>query len=262
MEPKRETIKDSKPGTTSKPANTRKEGGEAGVGTGGGPLTGGGVGQSPGAVQQSSSGQQPGAGQPAGSGAGQKPGSGGQQSKGGQQTGAKQQQSAGQQSGAQQQPGGGEQDLMQHAKNATGEIVNQVQKRAGSQVNQQKENAAQGIASVANAMRKVGENLSHEENSPIARYAAEYGDKAAQQLDRFADYVRHQDPKRLLSDVQSFGRRRPVWLIGGAFVLGLAGARLIKSSMNAASQSSVHSGNQPFKPNRPATRQPASPNAL
>src|SRR6185503_12766698 len=77
--------------------------------------------------------------------------------------------------------------------------------------------------------------LNNEGNGPIARFAAQYGDKAANGLDRFARYLREQDPKQLLNDVQNFGRRQPALLIGGAFLLGFAGARIIKSSMDAAS---------------------------
>lgn len=139
---------------------------------------------------------------------------------------------------------GGDQDLLQQAKETTGEVVNQVQQRAGSQFNRQKETAANELSNVANAVRRFGESLSSEGNGPIARYAAEYGDKAAQSLDRLTNYIREQDPKQLLDDVQNFGRRQPVLLISGAFLLGFAGARLIKSSLDAGSQRSMNMGAQ------------------
>lgn len=136
-----------------------------------------------------------------------------------------------------QQGQGKEQDLVQHAKHATGGIVNQVQQQAGTQIERQKESAADDLTQIVNAVRRFGESLGAEQGGPIARYAAEYGDKAAQKLEQFANYVREQDPKRLLADVQNFGRRRPAIMLGGAFLLGLAGARLIKSSMAAAPSS-------------------------
>lgn len=142
---------------------------------------------------------------------------------------------------------GGEQDLVQHAKQATGEIVNQVQQQAGQQIDRQKESAANDLTQVVNAVRRFGESLGAEQGGPIARYAAEYGDKAAQKLEQFAGYIREQDARRLLDDVQNFGRRRPGLMLGGAFLLGLAGARLIRSSIDAGTQ---HSGGQhSFKPN-------------
>lgn len=148
-----------------------------------------------------------------------------------------------------------DQDLVQHAKQATGEIVNQVQQQAGSQLARQKDNAATDLSQVVQAVRRFGESLTGQEGGPIARYAAEYGDKAANSLERFSTYIRQQDPKQLLNDVQNFGRRRPALLLGGAFLLGLAGARLIKSSMSMESHQSFH-------PNTPAMRPPTSPNAL
>ena len=164
-------------------------------------------------------------------------------------------QGAGQRSSSQN--AGGDQDLLQHAKQATGEIVNQVQQQAGSQLARQKDSAATDLTQVVQAVRRFGESLTGQgqEGGPIARYAAEYGDKAANSLERFSTYIREQDPKQLLNDVQNFGRRRPALLLGGAFLLGLAGARLIKSSMSMQSQHS-------FKPNTPAMRPPTSPNAL
>lgn len=130
-----------------------------------------------------------------------------------------------------------DQDLVQKAKQAGGEIVNQVQQQAGTQIERGKETAANELSTVVNAVRQFGQNLSGQANGPIARYAAEYGDKAANSLERFSNYIREQDARRLLNDVQNFGRRQPALLIGGAFLLGFAGARLIRSSMDAASHS-------------------------
>jgi hypothetical protein len=171
---------------------------------------------------------------------------------------------------------GGNEDLLQHAKKATGEIVNQVQQQAGSQISRQKETAASELTNVVNAVRKFGESLSQEQTGALGRYAAEYGNKAADNLERFSTYIRQQDPKQLLNDVQNFGRRRPALLLGGAFLLGFAGARLIKSSMEAGAWSStqggtgrqrssnrqVSAGPNVHTPNVPATRQSATPNTV
>ena len=125
------------------------------------------------------------------------------------------------------------QDLLQQAKQTTSDVVNQVQQRAGDEFNRQKETTASELSTVVNAVRRFGETLNNEGNGPIARFAAQYGDKAANSLDRLARYVREQEPKKLLNDVQDFGRRQPALLIGGAFLLGFAGARVIKSSLES-----------------------------
>lgn len=157
----------------------------------------------------------------------------------------KPQQSTGETSAAANEGQGGEQNLVQHAKHATGEIVNQVQQQAGSQIERQKESAVNDLSQVVNAVRRFGETLTTEQGGPIARYAAEYGDKAAEKLEQLTNYIREQDPKRLLADVQNFGRRRPALMIGGAFLLGLAGARLIKSSMDTGTHHSYRSNVPP-----------------
>ena len=160
----------------------------------------------------------------------------------------------------------GEEDLLQQAKNAGSEIMSQVQQSAGSQITRQKDSAATDLSKVVNAVRQFGQNLSADDSGPIARYAAEYGDKAAESLERFSKYIREQDPKQLLGDVQEFGRRRPGLLLGGMFLLGFAGARLIKSSMDAGSYGSTsrpNTGGRPnvHKPNVPAVKPSQTPNA-
>ena len=175
--------------------------------------------------------------------------------------------------------GNGGRNLMQDAKQTASEVVNQVQQRAGDQINRQKETAASELNTVVNAVRRFGETLNNEGNGPIARFAAQYGDKAANGLDRLAKYLREQDPKQLLDDVQNFGRRQPALLIGGAFLLGFAGARVIKSSMESASNSSTNTasqrwsntgaqsmnagaGQQPFNTNVSGAQTSTSPNRL
>lgn len=168
-------------------------------------------------------------------------------------TGSQQQNQGNQSQGNQ----GNQQDLLQQAKQTTNEVVSQVQQQATSQLTQQKDTIASQLSSVVNAVRQFDQSLSNEGNGPIARFAGQYGQKAADGLDRFAQYLREQDPKRLFNDVQNFGRRQPALLIGGAFLLGFAGARIIKSSMDAAGSSATYNRPQGLA-NTPNTR--VSPN--
>ncbi len=158
-------------------------------------------------------------------------------------------------------PSPGGQDLLQQAKQTTNEVLGQVQEQANSQINRQKETAASQLDTVVNAVRRFGETLNNEGEGPIARFAAQYGDKAAEKLDGVARYLREQDPKRLLNDVQNFGRRQPALLIGGAFLLGLAGARIIKSSMDAAGSSTNTGAPRALNTGNTGTRSSAKPGA-
>jgi hypothetical protein len=167
--------------------------------------------------------------------------------------------------GSQQNQSPGGQDLLQQAKQTTNEVVSQVQQQASSQINRQKETAASELSTVVNAVRRFGETLTNEGQGPISRFAAQYGDKAAESLDRVARYLREQDPKQLLNDVQDFGRRQPALMIGGAFLLGFAGARIIKSSMdavgssmNTGTQGALNSGNTGMRSSaNPGAQQPS-----
>ena len=80
---------------------------------------------------------------------------------------------------------GNQQDLLQQAKQTTNEVVSQVQQQANQQLTQQKDTIASQLSSVVNAVRQFDQSLSNEGNGPIARFAGQYGQKAADGLDRF-----------------------------------------------------------------------------
>lgn len=125
-------------------------------------------------------------------------------------------------------------DLLQHAKQTTSEVVDQVQQQAGSRIDRTKDEAADELQRVAGAVRQLGDQLGNQkEQGPIGQYAAEYGKKAADGLERLTNYLRENDTKALVSELENLGRRQPALLIGGAFLLGLAGARFLKSSKPA-----------------------------
>lgn len=116
-----------------------------------------------------------------------------------------------------------------------------MQQKAGSSMNRQKNEAANEIQKVAGAVRQFGDQLGGQDQGPIARYAAEYGRKAADGLERLTKYLRQNDSKALVREIESLGRRQPALFIGGAFLLGLVGARFLKSS-KLANESSTNLG--------------------
>jgi hypothetical protein len=141
----------------------------------------------------------------------------------------------------QRTPPGNDDDLLQQAKQTTSEVVDQVQQQAGSKIDRQKDVTVGELEKVAGAVRQLGEGLGGQDQGPIAHYAAEYGRKAADGLERFTNYLRQNDTKALMHEVENFGRRQPALLLGGAFLLGLASARFLKSSM-AVSESDTNLG--------------------
>ena len=108
--------------------------------------------------------------------------------------------------------------------------------RPGRRADQQRDNAASGLASVAGAVRRMGEGLRGQDQGAIADYTAQYGDKLANRIERTSDYLRGHDVGQIVTEVENFARRRPGMFLGGAFLLGLAATRFLKSSR----QSSEH----------------------
>ena len=148
-------------------------------------------------------------------------------------------------------PAGGN-DLLQQAKQTTSDVVGQVQQQAGSRIDRQKDDAANEIQKVAGAVRQLGDQLGSQDQGPIAHYAAEYGKKAADGLERLTNYLRQNDAKALVSEIENLGRRQPALLIGGAFLLGLAGARFLKSSKSASESNMKLGRGLPTPPQQPA----------
>jgi len=110
-------------------------------------------------------------------------------------------------------------------------VMDQVKQQASTRVNEQKERAADGLGSVASAIRQASEQL-RSENQTLASYA----DKAVDQIQLFADRMRDKDPAEMVRDAERFARRNPAAFVGGAFVLGLALARFLKSSGSGADE--------------------------
>jgi hypothetical protein len=114
-------------------------------------------------------------------------------------------------------------------------VIDQVKQQASTRVNEQKARAAEGLGSVASAIRQASEHL-RGENQTLATYA----DRAVDQLQSFADRMRDKDPAEMMRDAERFARRNPTAFIGGAFVLGLALARFLKSSEEGFGVHEVH----------------------
>ncbi len=112
-----------------------------------------------------------------------------------------------------------------------GQALGQVQEKAGSAIDQQKQNLTEGLTSVAGSIRSLGDNLRQSEQAPaVAQVAARYSDTVADQVEQLARYFETRDLRDLSQDIQGFARRNPTVFVAGAFTLGLLAARFLKSS--------------------------------
>lgn len=75
---------------------------------------------------------------------------------------------------------------------------------------------------IAQALQSTGEQLREQDQDSIGQYADQAG--------RLADYLDDKDSEELMSEVEDFARNKPAIFMGGAFILGAAAARFLKSS--------------------------------
>lgn len=122
-------------------------------------------------------------------------------------------------------------DVYNQAKDSAGKVYNIAAEKASSKIDEQKTNLAQGIASVADTIRGLGDNLGGtEEPNTVTDAAAKYSGTIADKVEQFSDYLDKKDLREVMRDVEDFAHRQPLLFLGGAFALGVLAARFLKSS--------------------------------
>jgi hypothetical protein len=118
----------------------------------------------------------------------------------------------------------------QAAKDALG----QVKDNATTAIDDKKANLAQGLTSVADTLRQVGDTLKppagEQPANKVAELTTQYTESLSQQVEKISGYLERQDLRGLMSDLEGFARRNPAIFLGGAFALGILAARFLKSS--------------------------------
>ncbi|PLS77925.1 MAG: hypothetical protein CYG59_21215, partial [Chloroflexi bacterium] len=148
----------------------------------------------------------------------------------------------------------GNQGTVDQVRQTAGQVADQAQQKVGqvadqargvvaSRVSDQKGRAAANLHNVAGALRQTSQQLRQQDQAGVTDYV----DSAANQLERFSGYLQHTDVGDLLDDFERFARRQPTLFLGGAFALGLAAARFLKSSSRSsrnATRTQVYGGYQ------------------
>ena len=129
-----------------------------------------------------------------------------------------------------QQSGGNARDQIRDVKNQVVDqaknTFQQARDRASSSLGESKNQFADQFGTMADALRRTTEHLRSEDQQRIAGIT----DTVARQVEQVADYLRNKDARAMRQDLENLARRQPALLIGSALVLGLIGARFLKSS--------------------------------
>lgn len=128
-------------------------------------------------------------------------------------------------------------DLGNQAKDAATQLASQTKALVESKVAKRSDRGVRDLAAVADALRKTGDQL---QDNMVAPYIG----KAADQINRVSDFIRTADPKQVVRQVERFARREPLIFLGGAFALGMLGARFIKSSSEGAAEGEQAEGSE------------------
>jgi hypothetical protein len=117
------------------------------------------------------------------------------------------------------------QEAADRARVAAIEKVEDVRDRAREGIDQGRQQVADRIRRLGSALRSASDTLQDEDRT-VARYA----ELASEKIEQAAGYIGSADVRRTMHDIEGFARRQPALFFGGAFLLGLAAGRFLKSS--------------------------------
>ncbi len=110
------------------------------------------------------------------------------------------------------------------AKEIASDVGHEAADRIEARAETQKTRAADSLGSVAQSLRTASAQLHDQEG--VSRYM----ERAATNIDNLSAFLANRDMAELVDEVEGFARRQPAAFVGGAFALGMLGARFLKSS--------------------------------
>jgi hypothetical protein len=139
---------------------------------------------------------------------------------------------------------GGKQSTAQSggAAKQKGDELGQPQQKATQQIDsglaKGKAQAAETLNTVAETLVVSGQQLQQRNQERIARFV----DQTANKVQRVSKYLQNTDVSEMVQKTEEFARRRPALFLSGTFVLGILGARFLKSSRRNQEQRAAGAG--------------------
>ena len=118
------------------------------------------------------------------------------------------------------------QEVAGQAQEKAQQAAGQAKGRVREQVDQRSTQAGEQVASTAQDVRAVSEELRKQGKDKPAQLA----DQAAERAERLGSYLKESDADRILSDLEDLGRKQPWAIVAGGLALGFLGSRFLKAS--------------------------------
>jgi ElaB/YqjD/DUF883 family membrane-anchored ribosome-binding protein len=123
----------------------------------------------------------------------------------------------------------GDQGIRDQAKSQAQSLIDQAksktQDRVRSAAASGKTQAVETVSSLAQSLLIAGQQLQDQQSS-----AAGLVEQAATRLDRMAQFLETTDLDDIVQRTETWARRNPALFLGASFVVGILGARFLKSS--------------------------------
>ena len=116
-------------------------------------------------------------------------------------------------------------DIKSAAKEAATSTAGAVRNRVSGELDYRKYKSRQRLSRMATALRETGSTL-HGDDEVIARYT----ERAADRVERLAEYLDQKDVNEILADARQMARQRPELFVGSLFVAGLMLGRFLRTS--------------------------------
>jgi hypothetical protein len=127
------------------------------------------------------------------------------------------------------------------AKRSAGNMLNQAKERASSMAQEQKQSAAQHIGRYSSALRDSARSV--EQEDPNVAY---YANRAAEGIEKIADYVRSTDLAGIRRDAEDIARRHPALFMGGMLLAGIVVGGLVKATAAIAREADMSDSGPSF----------------
>jgi ElaB/YqjD/DUF883 family membrane-anchored ribosome-binding protein len=135
---------------------------------------------------------------------------------------------ASRETGGESLTGQAQQQVGEKAREVRGQVSETVRRRVDDRSTQ----AGDQLSTVAQAMRRTGDNLRQEGNEAPAKVT----DSISERMERLGEYLRNSDADAIFRDVEQAARRRPWAFAAGGVVIGLIAARFVRASAGGTSQ--------------------------